>query len=385
MIHKKLNKIYALTSTIYICIFGVKTITSVMRKSISFFTIVMTILIVTNSCSKKEDKNPPVVKKKYAWVAGMEDSTGYGLILYSADAGETWVRQGEGLAPLQGINVGDIWAVDEDVVWAIGSNNAILRSQNGGAGWIQIQAPPHDGNPNLMAISIVNNTNIWISGSGGTVYNSSDGGNTWTLFDTTFFHNGGMQGIWAITPEKVYVVGGIGGMSRSERGFIGYTLNGGATWDSVFPADDYNRNEWIGVTSAGNTIVVYGGKSHYMVSTNGGTIWKNDSIHVSGGGGGADINHLIMLNQQTWWGALDEGHICLTMDGGSTWTSQHTGQGGYYLVGIDAWDSQLALVVGTSEQVPKNVPIIKTSNGGTQWEVKYTCNTDLNKVSFIKQ
>ena len=357
-----------------------------MKKQTILFSMMLTIIVVTNSCSKKEDKTPTILKNKCAWVSGQEDCTGYGLILYTPDAGENWVRQGQGQASLQGIDVVDIWAVDEDIVWAVGSKNRILRSQNGGQGWFQIQAPVHPANPELLSISVINRNNIWISGGNGAVYNSTDGGNNWTMFDTSFFHSGGMQGIWAITPEKVYVVGGIGGKKSAERGFIGYTLNGGATWDSVFPADDYNRNEWIGVTSAGNTIVVYGGKSHYMVSTNGGTTWINDSIPSTGGVDGSDINHLIMLNPQTWWGALDEGHIYITTDGGSIWTAQKTGQvGGYYLVGIDAWDRQLALVVGTSEQVPKNVPILKTSNGGTLWEVKYTCNSDLNKVSFIKQ
>ena len=355
-----------------------------MKKITILFSIVMAAIIIIISCNKKDDDPVPVERKKCAWVVGMEDSTGYGMILYSADTGETWVRQGQGSTALQGIGVEDIWALDENNVWATGTNNVILRTINGGQTWSRIQAPANIANMNLMSISIVDNTNIWISGDNGTIYNSTDDGSTWTMFDTSFFHNGGMQGIWAISPEKIYVVGGIG--SGAERGFIGYTLNGGATWDSVFPANDYNRHEWIGVTASGNTIVVYGGKSHYMVSTDGGTTWKNDSVPgVSGGAGPADINHLIMLNSQTWWGAFDEGHICITTDGGSTWTLQQTNQGYYYMVGIDAWDSHLALAVGTSEGLPEKVPILKTSNGGAHWEVKHTYNSNLNKVSFIKK
>jgi photosystem II stability/assembly factor-like uncharacterized protein len=122
-----------------------------------------------------------------------------------------------------------------------------------------------------------------------------------------------------------------------------------------------------------------------MVSTDGGTTWKNDSVSAAGGGGGADINHLIMLNPQTWWGALDMGHIYLTTDGGSTWVPQETGQGGEFLVGIDAWDSQFALAVGSLAGWPEKGSILKTSNGGTIWKKIHTYNTYLNKVSFIKQ
>jgi len=358
-----------------------------MKKLTILFSVVMVVIIIIISCNKNEDDPVPTERKKYAWVSGNADSIGgYGMILFSADSGETWVRQGEGSAALQDINVGDIWAVDENNVWATASTNAILRTNDGGQTWTRITFPEISVNTNFMAISIVNKTNIWISGGGGIVLNSIDDGNTWTMFDTNFFHKGGMQGIWAISPEKIYVVGGIGSTTKTERGFIGYTLDGGTTWDSVFPANNYNKWEWIGATASGNTIVVYGGKSHYMVSTDGGTTWKNDSVPgAAGGAGPADLNHLIMLNSQTWWGAMDMGHICFTTDGGSTWTIQQTDQGFYFMVGIDAWDSQLALAVGTAEGLPKGVPIIKTSNGGTDWEVKQTYNSDLNAISFIKQ
>jgi len=313
----------------------------------------------------------------------MVDSTGYGLILFSADGGENWVRQGKGSPSLLGVNVIDIWAVDDKTVWAVGTGNVILKTPDGGQTWVQVQAPANNPNTELMSVCITNRTNIWISGSGGSVYRSADNGNTWTMFDTAFFHNGGLQGIWALTPQKVYVVGGIG--NDQARGFIGRTSDGGATWDSVFPSGDYNRYEWIGVTASGNTIVVYGQQSHYMVSTDGGTTWKNDSTAAVGGGGGADINHMVMLNPGTWWGALDMGHIYLTNDGGSSWIPQETGQGGEYLVGIDAWSNQLALAVGTSVGWPPHGSIVKTSNGGTNWEIKLSYNTNLNKVTFIKQ
>lgn len=340
------------------------------------------VLLSMNGCKKKDDTSAPAERKKFAWVSGDQDSTGYGMIFFSADGGETFVRQGEGLPALQGVDVSDIWAVDEKTVWAVGSGNTILETDNGGQAWTRMQMPGGVSGVELMALSVVDRTNIWASGSSGTVYKSSNSGLTWTRFDTNFFHCGGMQGIWAISAKKIYVVGGIG--TAMVRGFIGFTLDGGTTWDTVFPAGDYNRNEWIGVTSAGNTIVVYGCKSHYMVSTDGGNSWENDSVPVAGGGGGADINHLVMLNSQTWWGAMDMGHIILTRDGGKNWIDQPTGQGGAFLLGIDAWDGNLALSVGEIAGWPKYGPIVKTSNGGTLWEKKAGYPTFLKKVTFIK-
>jgi photosystem II stability/assembly factor-like uncharacterized protein len=342
--------------------------------------VMITCLII--SCSKNED-NTVVVRKPYAWVAGERDSTGYGMILFSTDTGETWVRQGLGSAALQNIDVSDIWAVDENNVWAVCSGTVILKTSDGGQTWTRVPAPANNPATLLTAISIVNKNNIWISGTGGTVYNTNDNGNTWQVFNKSFFHDGLMQGIWAITPQKIFVVGGFG-IKRAYRGFIGYTLDGGSTWDSVVPANDYNRNEWIGVAASGNTIVVYGGQSHYLFSTDGGSNWKNDSLKAGGGALGADINHLIMLTHQIWWAALDMGHIYLTTDGGAEWTLQETGQGGSYMLGIDAWDSRLALAVGEAVNWPDRGPIVRSSTGGATWELIKAYRSNLQKVSFIK-
>ena len=172
----------------------------------------------------------------------------------------------------------------------------------------------------------------------------------------------------------------------ATRGFIGYTLDGGATWDSITPADNFNKWEWIGVVASGNTIVIYGSKAHYIVSTDGGSTWENNLVPNTGGMNAADINDLIMLDPQTWWGAFDMGQIFITTDGGTTWTEQQTpGIGGTFTVGIDTWDGQLALAVPFADFYPPVCPVIKTENrGATLWDRTYICKSNLWKVTFIK-
>ncbi len=361
-----------------------------MKKTAILFPImIMVILITINSCNNKDNSDPvPAEKKKYAWVTGGQDSTGYGTILFTPDAGDTWERQGQGVSALQGIDVQDIWAMDENNIWACGGGNSILRTTDKGQTWTRVQAPANLPNALLSSIYILNKTNIWIAGGNdpGTVYSSIDNGNTWKMLDSAFFHNTQLQGIWALNTEKIYVVGDQNIAGAASRGFIGYTLDGGVTWDSITPANDFNKWGWIGVVASGNTIVIYGLKAHYIVSTDGGSTWNNDSVPNAGGGGTpADINDLIMLDSQTWWGAFDMGHIFITTDGGTTWTKQETpGVGATFLVGIDNWDSQLALVVGYGFSYPPISPIIKTTNGGTLWEKKHHSSTQYWKVSFIK-
>jgi len=359
-----------------------------MKKNLVLISVIMMVFIIPISSCKK-DNTVPVEKKKYAWVVGEQDSTGYGMILFTPDAGETWERQGEGSAALQDVFVSDIWAIDEDNVWACGSNNTILKTTNGGKSWTSIQVPSSLSDAQLSSISVVNKTNIWVCGSYGTanngiIYKSTDSGNTWIMLDTTFFNKNALQGIGAINTEKVYVTGS-NRTQFHERGFIGYTLDGGITWDSITPENDFNKWIWIGVAFSGNTIVINGSKAHYLVSIDAGNTWKNDSVPHTGGEDGADFNDLIMLNSQTWWGAFDMGEIYITTDGGTTWNEQQTpGLGGNFMVGIDSWNNQLALSVPLSNVYPARCPIIKTENGGLLWNKKYTCNSNLLKVSFIK-
>lgn len=346
---------------------------------------VTSLFAIPYGCKKNNDPQEPVpAKKKYAWVVGVEDSTSYGMILFSPDGGDTWLRQGEGSTALQGISLFDVWAVDTNIVWAVGSNSSIIKTNDGGKTWVRITSPQIPPATPLYSISMVGYNDIWISGESGTVINSKDGGNTWSTFATAFFHSGLMQGIHAINSQTVYVVGGFP-VSKGYRGFIARTADGGQTWDSIIPGNNYNQHEWIGVKAADmNHIVVYGQQSHYVFSSDAGTTWKNDSVPAAGGGGGADINCLAMLDAQTWWGAFDYDGIYNTSNSGTSWTKQSSaGPGGMWLLGIDYYDRNLAVIVAPSSSSPTG-KIIKTSDGGKVWELKYNSRSGLFKVSYIK-
>jgi len=357
-----------------------------MKKTALVPLLLMVFIIIISSCNNKNEDT--AIKKNYAWVVGAVDSTGYGMILFSNDGGETWSRQGENNEAIKGIEINNIWAVDENNVWAIGLNNTILKTNNGGNTWTKVNnIPPDYPTAILMDISITNKTNIWISGSEGNqgvVYYSNDNGSNWKICDSSFFSNTFPQGVLAFDNQNAYIVGAQHN-SKLDRGFIAYTNDGGESWDNIVPAHNYNKWEWIGAVSSGNTIVINGGKSRYMVSNDGGSIWRNDSILGTGGEDGADINDLIMLDSKTWWGAFDMGQVYITVDGGKNWIKQESGDlGGTFLLGIDAYDDNIALAVSGVSSWPPKCPIIKTNDGGASWERKLTLYSSLNKVSFIK-
>ena len=343
------------------------------------------VVIIATYCKKdsKDTQPNPVSADTIAWVVGGIDTSDYGMILYTEDGGISWERQGAAENVFKDVSVTDLYILDKNKVWVVCDDYRIARTNDGGNTWEQVNCP--SGNPlgGLLCISIVDKTNIWISGSYGYVANSTDDGNTWTLFDTAIFNSILCQGICAINSQVVYVVAN--DVSKNETGLIRRTLDGGNTWDSVDLDDDFDAKcGWIGVTATdADHVIVYAGLGYYAYTTDGGTTWINDSMHVGGGGNFADINHLIMLDDDTWWAALDLDHIIFTDDAGATWTEQQSaGAGNQFLFGIDAYDRDLALITGISASLPWG-KIIRTCNGGTTWTSVYEGNSNLNKVSFV--
>ncbi len=334
------------------------------------------IALTLTGCKKKSSTGPAGPVKVNAWAVGNQDSTTYGTILYTADGGETWVRQGLGSAALKGIDVENLYVVNASEVYAVCTQNIIIKTTDGGQTWTRLTTPVNPANPNLSSISSADNNTFWISGEHGVVYkyNINSGFST-PLFDTNFFHSGLMQGIHAITQDIIYVVGSYGNYP-DIRGFIAFTRDAGTSWDTIAPPDADNTWAWIGVkaTSTEN-IIIHGTRAHYIYSQDNGSTWHKDSITVAGD---ADINCIVMVTNSIYWGAGDYA-IYKTSNGGISWRTQTNF--GQYQLGIDALDTLSALCVW-GDPMSSIGKIQKTSDGGNTWTVKLALNSRLQKVSY---
>jgi photosystem II stability/assembly factor-like uncharacterized protein len=350
---------------------------------LTLISILFFLLTVIQLGCKKDNNEPEPEKEQVVWAVGAADSTNYGMILYSPDGGNNWVRQGEGNAGLSGVYLNDIWVVDVNTAWVVGSGNTILKTTDKGQAWNKMTLPSQPPEVELVSISMIGSDNIWVSGSYGTVYNSNDGGLTWTEIHADVLQNKYIQGIHAIDADIIYCVGGYEGSNTD--GFIARTNDGGQNWDSIVPGDNYNKHLWIGAASSGNTHIVYGQEAHFVVSDDGGQSWRNDSVPGTGGTNGADINCLKMLNPTTWWGAFDYDEILRTDNSGAYWDAQGPAPGpqNMWLLGLDYYDKNRCIIVGSSAS-SNNGKIIKTVNGGQSWELTYESNAWLQKVSYIK-
>jgi len=347
-----------------------------MKTLLQLSLIVVLPALMLTACYKNNPVEPeePVV---VAWAVGSMDTAGTGMILYSSDAGDTWVRQGDSVL-LQGVDLNNVAAINQLKAWVVGSGNHIFHTNDGGKTWLTVTPPVIGSQPNLSGISADPDNGIWISGSGGVVYHTTDEGVTWTVFDTNFFRKALLQGIHAVTSRIVYVAGEL--VSGPGYGYIARTLNGGQSWDSIVLPNGFNQHNWIGVSAADvNNVVVYGATGHYAITDNAGASWKTPAAISP-----SDINCMVMLSRLSMWGACDYDVIAKTFNAGGSWVIQPSaGAQGYFLTGIDVYYSQTALIVGMS---PSSVAgkILKTVDGGNTWSLKHNCSSQLWKVAFAQ-
>lgn len=86
--------------------------------------LLLSMILIQLGCNKNND-DPKILTN--VWAVGAADNTDYATILFSGD-GDNWIRQGESLEVLAGIDLNDVWALDENTVWVVGSNNSIFKN-----------------------------------------------------------------------------------------------------------------------------------------------------------------------------------------------------------------------------------------------------------------
>lgn len=147
---------------------------------------------------------------------------GFGTVLISNDAGETWEAQ---LLDWESLNEEGLEAHLYDVeitaggeIFIIGEFGLVLSSTDGGNTW-QTRA---QGDESLFALHLGADGIGYAVGQDGVMLRSQDGGQSWLRLDTG--SRGNMLDVWA-SPEEEVVVVGIRTLLRSS--------DGGDSWTTV--------------------------------------------------------------------------------------------------------------------------------------------------------
>ncbi len=325
------------------------------------------------------------------------------------DAGVTWTpRETGSREDLTGI------AQTGKVAWAVGGENALLSSIDGGDAWATYSL---ENLPSYVAVSFVDDSTGWVVGRAGLIWNTRDGGRNWGQQDAGMrkdFHavfaasrllcfavgesvivktdDGGLawRRVWQEPPltaaelEKpkalrkppivlndIFFFDTRRGWAAGSEGVLLYTGNEGESWERL--RTGFDRALYS---------VWFDSPSHGFIAAEDGRLYATDSggrrwTAVSTGGGGEALRAIFFLDADRGWAVGDGGTILRTTDGGRVWKEMRVG-GAVSLRDVCFVDRARGWVVGD-----RGV-LLRTWDGGDTWSAeKPPVPTDFYGLWFV--
>ncbi len=237
------------------------------------------------------------------------------------DAGQVWTAYHLHDIPLNSVAYGD-----EDNVWVVGDEGAILYSDTGGVRRHEGQqsfstfTPQNSGvTESLAEAEFTDAERGWIVGDGGTILRTSDGGGTWQSLSS---------GVDEDLSDVEFLDDGATGFVVGNNGTLLTTFDGGSTWTSAGLGVS-NDLLAIGINTPASIWVV-GAGGITLNSVDGGLTWQEDQLAYAADNGGVetldeDITSLAFgvieeeTGQTAGFAGTANSLILRTLDGGLTW------------------------------------------------------------------
>jgi photosystem II stability/assembly factor-like uncharacterized protein len=248
-----------------------------------------------------------------------------------------------------------VYFIDINTGWAVGKNNTILKTSDGGKTWKRVLERQEGGNE-FFSVVFTNGDEGWVGGNA-TLLHSSDGGETWRPASPL--------------PDLKSLGDGVAvGKTRLQMGQMGTSMSiyrsedGGTTWTDTAHSARLTRNDFEKIFALDpQHIWVVGDYGRYAVTTDGGATWKEPQMPVK-----SNLKKVYFVSALVGWILPSDhnGGPLSTKDGGLTWASQYAGAGqnrplrdihfvnerdGFLLVGSNRPDV-----------------VYRTSDGGVKWQ-----------------
>ncbi|HEU4391607.1 MAG TPA: YCF48-related protein [Blastocatellia bacterium] len=287
----------------------------------------------------------------------------------------------QGWAEVQSIKLNDKPATLNSVlyngeeVWIVGANGLILRSNDYGQTFNQIDVHADPGLNDIFGLK----DRLWVIGDEGTMYFSTDRGqsfvkNVYTAYGRGRARQAGDPGslpkdhldlysVQFVDEDRGYIVG--------DEGLILGSSDGGITWREL-PSG--STSQLFNLSFRGKRGWVVGAGGLLIHTDDGGKNW-----YPQQSGSNEDLNRVVMVSEEQGFVTGEKGTLLRTENGGATWTrvSVRTDQSLYGISFLP--DKKTGWVVGYGGT------IIRTYDGGHNWveQVSQT-SADLFAVSFNK-
>ncbi len=353
------------------------------RTSLSFFVLAVVLSLGLAGCHR--DYSAAFVEKlitrtdKFFDVAHTTGDTfvivGYnGRIIRSEDAGETWIE----------IESPSEWALNQvqfigDNGWAVGHYGTVIHSRDGGKTWTQQQSQTEK---TLFSVSFADELNGWASGDESTLILTDNGGESWTFKRIEVSEVGLNDDMRLAVPDIMYYsihfVDAQNGWMVGEYGNIRNTTDGGQTWGSqhgslidslremgVAASDVMSLSAFFRVHFADqNNGIIVGGAGSVASTSDGGQTWG----WISREGTHADLPNMPIydLVQPTSDGQIvavgSNGLVVNSDNNGANWSAATTDADVFtWLNGVAIAESGKGVMVGGKGS------ILLTNDFGKTW------------------
>lgn len=289
---------------------------------------------------------------------------GYPDIISTSNGGINWNKNSAVFT------INDLYRVkfvNPNVGYAVGVNYAseggfILKTTDAGNTWSVIHTWTEFFIPTDLALP--DEKTIYIMGSDGLLYKSENAGATWQQQMTNTAEN--LNGAFFLDAQTGFVVG--------DNQTILKTTNGGATWTSMAsPAPVNIYSAWFKDHNTGFMVAAdwkNEGRTVLLTTTDGGQNWQRRPIGTM-----KYPRKIIFVNEHTAFILGLYGEILKTMDGGTQW-EQTTISSSFYT-------DMFFTSEKTGYMVGEYGDISMTENGGTDWtSVNSGTNKDLFSIFF---
>lgn len=240
-----------------------------------------------------------VPNDKVIWAVG-----GNGKIVRSEDTGSSWSAQATSVP----FNLQSIAAWSPEKAVAVGNGGVVLRTIDSGKTWQEVSVPKSEVANKLLRVRAYENGMGWAVGELGAVLKTADFGQTWTR--AVAEKDQGWNDIFFLGNEG-WLVGEFGQMMK--------TSDGGATWSpltsgvpsslmSVFFRDPQNG-------------VAAGLSGAVLITRDGGAHWTQPPRQTR-----EHLNHVIWDGAR-WVAVGDKGVMVTGTDGEQTWKSERISEG----------------------------------------------------------
>jgi photosystem II stability/assembly factor-like uncharacterized protein len=262
--------------------------------------------------------------------------------------------------------------IDQNTGWAVGwsqqSFGKIISTTNGGSNWvvqpIAIQYP--------FSIFFVDHNTGWVVGSNGIpgapILKTTNSGNTWVNINA--FPNMGFCKIYCLNNDTCWIVGGNLAIAK--------TVNGGMNWSLQNMSNNLSNSSNV-LRSVyfinGNTGWAVGGNLSYadtvLSTTNGGINWFGKTTSTTN-----ELESVYFVNSFTGWCVGYDGIVIKTTNGGENWNIQVLGN--YRLTSVLFCDTYNGWISGLNSAGI----IYRTTNSGENWFIQYSGGFDILSLDF---